>query len=68
MSDEHNKDHDDELDDLEEGDDEDDTVILSDAEGNETEYQFLAIIEVDGESYALLTPTDTEEGEDSVSG
>lgn len=75
MSDEHDHDHDheneEELDELdeegEEGeDDEDDTVILSDAEGNEIEYQFLAIVEVDGENYALLTPAVDEDDEEAT--
>ena len=69
MSD-HDHDHDEEeeavdpeLDDVEDGegegeDDEDDIVILSDAEGNEQEYQFLAIVEVEGDQYALLTPAE----------
>jgi uncharacterized protein YrzB (UPF0473 family) len=72
MSDhDHDHDHDDELDpdleDGEEGDDEDDDiVILSDAEGNEIEYQFLAIVEVDGEQYALLTPNGSEDEEEAT--
>lgn len=45
-----------------EDEEEEDIVILTDAEGNEVEYQLLAIVEVDGENYALLTP-DEEEAE-----
>ncbi len=39
----------------------DDIVILADAEGNETEFHFLDVVEVDGEQYALLTPVDEDE-------
>lgn len=41
--------------------DDDDVVILSDADGNETEFQFLALVEVEGDQYALLTPADDSE-------
>jgi uncharacterized protein YrzB (UPF0473 family) len=44
--------------DEEDDEDEDDVVILSDADGNETEFQFLALVEVEGDQYALLTPAD----------
>lgn len=54
----HEHDHEDE-----EYDDEDEVVVLSDAEGNETEFSILGIVEVEGEDYALLTPTDAEDEE-----
>ncbi|MFZ5475321.1 MAG: DUF1292 domain-containing protein [Myxococcota bacterium] len=41
--------------------DDDDIVTLSDAEGNETDFQFLGVVEVEGEDYALLTPANDEE-------
>lgn len=47
-------------------DEEDDIVILPDLDGNEVEYQFLGVMEVEGVEYALLTPNTTEE-EDAVS-
>jgi uncharacterized protein YrzB (UPF0473 family) len=43
--------------------DDDEIVTLSDAEGNETEFQFLGVVEVEGEDYALLTPANDEEAE-----
>lgn len=55
-------DDDDEMDDEEE----DDIVVLSDAEGNETEFQFLAIVEVEGGQYALLTPNVGEDEDEST--
>ena len=43
----------------------DDTVVLIDAEGNEREYVILAIFEVEDQDYAMLTPADQVEAEDS---
>lgn len=42
-------------------DEEDETVVLTDADGNETEFVILGIVEVEGEDYALLTPSDAED-------
>lgn len=48
---------------LEDGEEEgDDIVILSDAEGNEREFRFLTVLEVDDQQFALLTTV--EESED----
>ena len=44
----------------------DDIVILADAEGNETEFHFLDVVEVDGEQYALLTPVEDDEESDAT--
>ena len=51
----------------EEGDWEDgeDIVVLADAEGNEREFQFLMVIEVDGDDFALLTPV-VDDGDDDA--
>lgn len=49
----------------EEGEEEDDEfVILSDAEGNEKEFRFLTLLEVDGKQFALLTSAEEEESDD----
>lgn len=72
--DEHNHDHEHEHDEsLEEGvedeelfDDEDDVVVLVDAEGNELEYHLLGVIEVEEEEFALLTPADDDEESESM--
>lgn len=53
--------------DLEELDDDGDVVVLVDAEGNETEYHMLGVVEVDEETFALLTPVEEEEDEESES-
>lgn len=45
---------------------ENDIVVLSDAEGNETEFEFVAKVEVDGVEYALLTPNAVEESEENT--
>lgn len=67
MADEHDHDHDDELDDEQDGEEEDDSiVILEDAEGNVMEYLFLDVVELDGDSFALLTPVDEDEESEST--
>lgn len=57
---------DDEESDLEDEDDEDGTIIITDEDGNDLECLFLAIIEVDSEQYALLTPLDDEDEDDET--
>lgn len=75
--DEHNHDHEHEHEPdeaLEEGvedeelfdEDEDDVVVLVDAEGNELEYHLLGVIEVEEEEFALLTPADDDEESESM--
>lgn len=69
MADEHDHDHDDERDDepgAEEGEDDDAIVLLEDAEGNVVEYLFLDVVELDGDSFALLTPVDEDEESEST--
>lgn len=43
--------------------DEDEHVILTDADGNETEFLILGIIEVEDEDFALLTLADADQDE-----
>ncbi len=64
----HDHEHDEEEGEFEEDyeDADDDIVILADAEGNETEFHFLDVVEVDGEQYALLTPVDDDEESDAT--
>ena len=43
----------------------DNIIVLNDEEGNETEFEFLDLIEYEGEEYIVLLPTedDDEDGE-----
>ena len=51
---------------LEDGEEEgDDIVILSDADGNEREFRFLTVLEVDDQQFALLTTLDESEDADA---
>ena len=53
----HDHDHDHSDEELEDDfEDEDNIVILQDAEGNEVEYEMMGIVEVEEETFALLTP------------
>lgn len=36
-------------------------VVLNDENGNEVEFEFLDLIELDGEEYIILLPTDDED-------
>lgn len=45
---------------------EDSVVVLEDAEGNVSEYLFIDVIELEGDSFALLTPLDEDEGSEST--
>jgi uncharacterized protein YrzB (UPF0473 family) len=50
-----------------EGEDGDDTVVLVDADGNEREFVFLAVVEMDEEgSFAALTPVEEDEAADNT--
>ena len=55
----HEHDHD-------EFEEEDDVVEFEDPDGNVVSYTFLAVIEVDGEQFALLTPVEPEETEEDM--
>ncbi len=48
-----------------EGDDEDQTIVLTDEDGNELEFELCDTVEYDGAVYAVLLPTD-EESEEAV--
>ena len=50
-----------------EGEELDNVVILNDEEGNEVKFEFLDLIELDGEEYVVLLPL-TEEGEEEEEG
>lgn len=51
----------------EEDDDSGEVVTLTDDDGNEVTFEMLAIVEVDGQDYALLTPVDLDdEGEEGI--
>lgn len=42
----------------------DNVIILNDEDGNEVQFEFLDLIELDGEEYVVLLPTDEDEEED----
>lgn len=44
-----------------EGEELDNIVVLNDEEGNEVEFEFLDLIEYEGEEYVVLLPNDEEE-------
>ena len=48
---------------IEEGEELDNIVVLNDEEGNEVEFEFLDLIEYEGETYVVLLPNDEEEEE-----
>ena len=41
----------------------DNLIVLNDEEGNEVNFEFLDLVELDGEEYVILLPTDSEEEE-----
>ncbi|OEH84598.1 hypothetical protein BHU72_08865 [Desulfuribacillus stibiiarsenatis] len=43
---------------------EESTVVLTDEDGNEHEFELLTILEVDNTNYAVLLPLEIPEGED----
>lgn len=48
---------------MEEGEELDNIVVLNDEDGNEVEFEFLDLIEYEGESYVVLLPNDEDEEE-----
>lgn len=46
---------------VEEGEELDNIVVLNDEEGNEVEFEFLDLIEYEGEEYVVLLPNDEDE-------
>lgn len=41
----------------------DNIIVLNDENGNEVNFEFLDLVELDGEEYVVLLPTDSDEGE-----
>ena len=41
----------------------DNVIVLNDEDGNEVHFEFLDLVELDGEEYVILLPTDSEEEE-----
>ena len=50
-----------------EGEELDNIVVLNDEEGNEVEFEFLDLIEYEGEEYVVLLPVEEEDTESYVS-
>ena len=48
----------------ENGEELDNIVILNDEEGNEVTFEFLDLIELDGEEYVVLLPANMDESQD----
>ena len=48
---------------IEEGEELDNIIVLNDEDGNEVEFEFLDLIEYDGESYVVLLPNDDDDEE-----
>ena len=46
---------------MQEGEELDNIVVLNDEDGNEVEFEFLDLIEYEGEEYVVLLPNDEEE-------
>lgn len=46
---------------MQEGEELDNIVVLNDENGNEVEFEFLDLIEYDGEEYVVLLPNDDED-------
>lgn len=46
---------------INEGEELDNIVVLNDEDGNEVEFEFLDLIEYEGEEYVVLLPTDEED-------
>ena len=50
-----------EVENVNEGEELDNIIILNDEDGNEVEFEFLDLIEYEGEEYVVLLPVETEE-------
>lgn len=48
------------------GEELDNIIVLNDEEGNEVNFEFLDLIEYEGEEYVVLLPTEEEEDSDEV--
>ena len=49
-----------------EGEELDNILVLNDEEGNEVEFEFLDLIEYEGEEYVVLLPVEEDETEEPV--
>ena len=49
-----------------EGEELDNIIVLNDEEGNEVEFEFLDLIEYEGEEYVVLLPNDEEDNAEEV--
>ena len=50
-----------EVENVNEGEELDNIIILNDEDGNEVEFEFLDLIEYEGEEYVVLLPVEEEE-------
>ena len=46
------------------GEELDNTIVLNDEDGNEVNFEFLDLVELDGEEYVVLLPLEQEEDEE----
>ena len=53
-----------EVENVNEGEELDNIIILNDEDGNEVEFEFLDLIEYEGEEYVVLLPVEEEETEE----
>ena len=49
-----------------EGEELDNIIVLNDEEGNEIEFEFLDLIEYEGEEYVVLLPVEEEQNDDDA--
>lgn len=47
-------------------DERDDTIVLTDDDGNENEFEYITTIEMDDNEYVILLPVESEENTDEV--
>jgi len=55
----------DDLNNIPEGEEIDNTIILNDENGNEVKFEFLDLIEYEGEQFVVLLPTEESEEDDA---
>ena len=55
-----------EVENVNEGEELDNIIILNDEDGNEVEFEFLDLMEYEGEEYIILLPTEESEDNDEV--
>lgn len=54
-----------EVEEVNQGEELDNILVLNDEEGNEVEFEFLDLIEYEGEEYVVLLPVESEDSEDA---